>query len=201
MSHETRAATEAVELRVDSEEEGTGTVVGYGAVFGVRTRIGDWFTEEIDPKAFNKTLKEADVRCTFNHNFDNLLGRTKSETLRLSVDSKGLAYECDLPDSPMGQNLRASLDRGDIDGSSFMFHVVRQEWEDLEDELPHRKILEVKLMELGPVSVPQYPEADAGIRSLRDLTGAPEENSKDPQENEDLKEARRQSFLEQFRGR
>jgi uncharacterized protein len=36
----------------------------------------------------------------------------------LADEQRGLRFEVDLPDSPLGENVRAAVGRGDIDGAS-----------------------------------------------------------------------------------
>lgn len=159
---ERRSLTEPVEFR--AAEDGKNQVAGYAAVFNVETDIGGMFREKIAPGAFSKALK-GDIRSLFDHNTALILGRTKSGTLRLSEDERGLKYEVDLPDTQAGRDLRVSMDRGDIDGSSFAFRVLKQSWDESR-EVPLRTIEEVELFEVGPVTFPQYPEAEVGLRSL-----------------------------------
>src|SRR5690606_11377800 len=65
--------TRAVDRREDGEPIG---FKGHAAVFNSRTWIGSksWgFWEQIDPRAFRKTLNEADVRFLINHDPNLLL--------------------------------------------------------------------------------------------------------------------------------
>ena len=89
MEHERRFFTLDA-LKIEQREDGkTPTIRGHAAVF---ERLSDnlgGFREQIKPGAFDGVLND-DVRALFNHNTDLVLGRTKSGTLRLSVDSTGL---------------------------------------------------------------------------------------------------------------
>lgn len=163
MTMERRKIETPVEIRAVGEAR---TVAGYGAVFNSETVIGGAFREIIMPGAFARTLN-GDVFSFFNHDQSSVLGRTKSGTLRLAEDSQGLRYEVDLPDTTAGRDLRVSMDRGDIDGSSFMFDVPKggDEW-DFSGDMPLRTIREANLYEVGPVTMPAYSDATAGLRSL-----------------------------------
>lgn len=141
------------------------TITGYGAVFNVETVIGSYFREKIAPGAFSGSLG-ADVRSYFNHDSNNILGRTKSGTLRIAQDDTGLSYDVDLPDTQIARDLRVSMDRGDVDGSSFAFNVIRETWDDETGKLPLRTIHEAELFEVGPVTTPAYPDAKVALRSL-----------------------------------
>jgi HK97 family phage prohead protease len=154
-------------VRADKESR---KIAGYGAVFNVETDIGGMFREKIAPGAFASSL-EGDVRSFFNHDSNNVLGRTAAGTLRLSQDEKGLKYEVDLPDTQVARDLQVSMDRGDVDGSSFAFTVMRESWDESGD-IPLRTIEEVNLYEVGPVTVPAYPDAKVALRSLEEARKA-----------------------------
>ncbi len=58
-----------------------------------------------------------------------VLGRkTKSGTLRLSEDSTGLHFDCDLPKTQAANDLRELIRRGDIDQCSSGFRTVDDSW-------------------------------------------------------------------------
>ena len=175
MTMERRALTEPVEFR--AADDGKSMVAGLAAVFNVETDIGGMFREKIAPGAFAKAIK-GDIRSLFDHNTSAILGRTKSGTLRLWEDERGLNYEVDLPDTQVGRDLRVSMDRGDIDGSSFAFRVTKQEWDE-NGEVPLRTIQQVELYEVGPVTFPQYPEAEVALRSLEEVRARAEQEIKE----------------------
>lgn len=175
MTMERRSLLEPVEARA---EDGSRKIVGYGAVFNSRTVIGEDFEEEIAPNAFANSIK-GDVRSFFNHNPELILGRTKSGTLRIEEDERGLRYEVDLPDTQAGRDLQVSMDRGDVDGSSFMFRVKRDKWELRDGALPLRTIQEVELYEVGPVTIPAYDDAKVALRSLEEARSRAEQEIKE----------------------
>lgn len=152
------------------------TISGYGAVFynatdpGTEYRLWENYSERIMPSAFDRAIKEDDVRSLFNHDANIVLGRTKSQTLRLSVDKVGLRYEVDTPDTQMVRDQVVSpLERGDVDGSSFMFVPTRTVWvEEQRDGQTFyiRQIEEVQLWEVGPVTFPAYESSTSGVRSM-----------------------------------
>jgi HK97 family phage prohead protease len=141
---------------------------GYAAIFGAETVIGGLFREKVGPKAFTKTIKEADIRALFNHDANLVLGRNRAGTLRLATDDKGLRYEVDLPDTQTARDLWTSIDRGDITQSSFAFEVVQQRREEAKDDLPLRVLQEVRLFDISPVTFPAYELTEVQARSLMD---------------------------------
>ena len=160
---ERRAFKHACEVR---EGPNGPMIVGYAAVFNSNSEDLGGFIEQVDPGAFSKTLAEADVISTGNHDDGWLLGRSKTGTLRLQTDPNGLRYEVDInPQDPDGQRALAKVKRGDWDGSSFEFMTVSDQW-NWDSRPAQRRLLEVKLRQVGPVTVPAYPETSAAARAL-----------------------------------
>jgi len=82
------------------------TVSGYAATYNTLSKDLGGFRERIAPEAFRRILAtNPDVVCLFNHDMNSVLGRTSAGTLRLSEDRKGLAFECDLPNTTVGRDL------------------------------------------------------------------------------------------------
>lgn len=157
------------EFQVRAKPNGGAIVEGHGAVFNKMSRNLGGFIERVAPDAFTKTLADnPDVRALRNHEPSDILGRTRSGTLRLATDSTGLAYEIDMPDTTVARDLLISLERGDITQSSFGFFLVRggDEWTQTEDGMPLRTLNAVSLHngDVSPVTYPAYPDADSGLR-------------------------------------
>ena len=115
--------------------------------------------EQIAPGAFEGVL-DSDVRALLNHDANEVLGRTKSGTLRLSDEQRGLRFELDLPDLPLGDNVRSAVKRGDIDGASFRFVVADEDWNG-----DVRTVTKVK--ELHDVTIATYPAYASASIELR----------------------------------
>lgn len=154
-----------------SDEGSTPRIEGYAAVFNSPSEtLSDWgpsFIETIARGAFKKTLNDgADVRALLNHNPDFILGRSKSGTLTLAEDRKGLGVVIDPPDTVWARDLLTSMRRGDLDQMSFAFTVVRDKWlEDKEAKTLTRELLEVRLYDVSVVTYPAYPATSALVRS------------------------------------
>ena len=142
---------------------------GHAAVFNRLSHNLGGFREKIAPGAFDKVM-DNDVRAVFNHDINMVLGRSSAGTLRLSTDDEGLAYEIDLPNTSYARDLHESVKRGDIKENSFKFSVMRDSWAyDDETGGEIRTIEEVsRLMDVGPVAFPAYPDATIAQRSLED---------------------------------
>jgi HK97 family phage prohead protease len=126
------------------------------------------WAESVDPGAFTRTLRnKADVALLANHG-GLTLARTKSGTLRLSVDDVGLEVDATLDRSdPDVQRLEPKLRRGDLDEMSMAFWVKRQEWN---EDYTERRLLELDLNK-GDVSIVNYGANDATSVGLRQLLG------------------------------
>lgn len=138
-------------------------VEGYASVFEKRSGNLGGFLEVVKPTAFNKTLREADVRALWNHDPQYVLGRTGAGTLELSVDTSGLYYRSLLPNTSYARDLAALLERRDVRESSFTFFKVQDEWDLTEEGYPQRSLVEVGLIDVAPVTFPAYPDATSGV--------------------------------------
>ena len=76
--------------------------------------------------------------------------------LALSVDSRGLFYRCNLPDTTTGRDMRVSLDRRDVSGSSIGFVAEKVTWTEQEDGPTIRLIEQAKLYDVSPVTYAAY---------------------------------------------
>lgn len=146
-------------------------VAGYAAVFNEETNIADCFIEVIAPGAFNNAVGRDDVVFLINHE-DLPLARTRSGTLKLTEDDKGLYMETELDRrDPDVQNIIYKMERGDLDKMSFAFRAVKQSWDDT-GPMPKRTIEEVQLFDVSIVTSPAYEGTDIGLCSLRDHRAA-----------------------------
>ena len=168
-------ATEHRSIAVDDFEfRATGknliSFTGYASIFDYGYQIGDGWTEIVDKRAFDQTLKqEPDVQLLVNHDSVPLArtGRTgisKPPTLFLNTDTKGLHVEAELDTtSPLVQTVRSALERGDMDEMSFAFRAVA---DDRDQETRVRRLLEVDI-DKGDVSIVNYGASGATSAQLR----------------------------------
>ena len=157
-----------VEIREDAE--GNPVISGYAAVFNKPSEeFFPKFREMIAPGAFDGRLND-DVRATIDHEGGlNVLGRTKSNTLKLSIDDTGLKYELTPPETNAGRDIVEIVKRGDIDQSSFAFRMAAggDEYSEDDDGNVTRTIKKIsKLFDVSPVTYPAYPDTTVAVRSL-----------------------------------
>jgi HK97 family phage prohead protease len=169
----TRKATTVMETRAhfvdDMEIRAVGdkmTFKGYAAVFDSDSEPLP-FIERIQRGAFARTLKSRNnIRMYVNHNDSQLLASTRSGTLRLQEDSKGLLAEADLPMTTDGRNMSILLEQRIVDSMSFGFSVPRggDTWS---ADGGRRTLTEVRLHEVSVVTgQPAYAATTASVRKL-----------------------------------
>lgn len=133
---------------------------GLAATYGTEAQIGS-FVEIIAPGAFRS--RGADVLALLDHDPTRVLGRTRSGTLRLEDDVRGLAFSLDLPETQAGRDVLALAERGDLGGMSFGFTVPKggDTWAGV-----RRTLRSVNLAEISVVSAwPAYQGTEIALRS------------------------------------
>ena len=121
--------------------------------------------EEIARNAFDDTL-ENDIRALINHNTELVLARTKSGTLTLRVDEKGLWARIVVNENDIDAlNLYARVQRGDVDQCSFGFNVLDEDIEYRDDGTTKWTINKVDLHEVSVVTFPAY--EDTGVQARK----------------------------------
>ena len=162
-----RVAGLRVEQRAD--ETPSRTIVGYAAVFDSWSDpINGWFKEKIDRHAFDD-CDMSDVIMCFNHSINDLLARTTSGTLQLSIDDHCLRFSFEAPHTARGDEMLELVRRGDISQCSFRFSVAEDVWAYADNsnalEMSERTVLKIaKLYDTSLVVYPAYPDTEALMR-------------------------------------
>ena len=111
----------ALELRAASGRK----IEGYAAVFNAPAALPG-FSERVLPGAFTASLAAgADLLALLDHDPTRLLARTANNTLRLSEDSRGLAFDLDLPNTTLGNDTLEQVRAGLLGGVSMGFRVAK----------------------------------------------------------------------------
>lgn len=187
---------------VDGETNDGLTFDGFGAVFNRETIIDSWegrFREKLLPGSMKKSFRELTPIIQFDHGRHPLLGslplgRMEAGYPREETDPElapegGARVLARLHDNWLTQPFRDAIASGSVDGMSFRFGVVKEDWtthdgrkvtdtnelwellarswrEDVPDEeLLLRSLREVKVPEIGPVVWPAYADTSASVRS------------------------------------
>lgn len=178
------------------------TLDGYGAVFNRLTTIDSWegrFKEQLASGSMKKSFRELTPRIQFDHGRHPLIGSIPIARFEAGypcedVDPQlapdgGAHVVARLHDNWLVQPVREAIESGSIDGMSFRFGVIREEWHDADgkritkeedlqdllrrtwyedvpdDELLTRTLKEVRVSEIGPVVWPAYTDTSVGVRS------------------------------------
>lgn len=194
----------STEFELRTLGDGTFEIEGHAAVFNRHSQDLGGFVEQVDRRAFNKTLADGpDTRALFNHNPSFILGRTRAGTLDLSTDAIGLHYRVRSGERSYERDLRESMERGDVTQSSFGFWTIDDDWGRTEAGMPLRTLTEVSLNEgdVSPVTFPAYLDADSGLRAavrsleaqvghdIEDIAAALDELDAEPEERETTPDA------------
>lgn len=171
------------DLRGEQRSDGVDAVAveGHATVFGYEYKVYGgppygWI-ERVAAGAADKTLSEdPDVVFLLNHE-GMALARTKSGTLELEVNKRGLFSSASLDRAnPISRGLISGMERGDIDEMSFAFRTTAQEWEahpDFEDDPESLRTITEFNIHRGDVSAVNFGASDATdidiIRSLEAL--------------------------------
>lgn len=138
-------------------------IEGYAATFDHEADLGG-FRERIAPGAFRAALA-GDILALLDHDASKVLGRTRSGTLRLGEDSRGLSFSLDVPETQAGRDLLALAERNDLGGMSFGFTVPEggEQWEGRT-----RTLRSIDLKEISVVSAwPAYEGTEIALRALQ----------------------------------
>ena len=184
MSKEIRAFN--FEVRADQNEEHGHFLSGQPIVYDARTDLGQW--DEIIEKGALDGADLKDVRFLINHNTDMIpLARSRNNnensTMQMSVDDNGMniRVDLDIENNTEAKNLYSAVERGDLDGMSFMFTVDEDKWEDIESDHPTRTITKFgKIFEVSAVTFPAYEQTSITARGLSEAL----ESAKESLENE-----------------
>lgn len=168
MAKEIRALPVTLEAR-KADDTGKRTISGHIA-YNEESQVmrdiwGDQFVEELAAGCFDESIKTRDVVGLWSHDISQVLGNTKSGTLRVNSDTTGLNFELDLPGTQAGNDAWESIRRGDVDGVSFGMRVNKDKWS-YADGVYKRSILNAELHEISPVAFAAYPANEVNCRSL-----------------------------------
>ena len=166
--HRTMTIEDLRALDMDKESR----IEGYAAVFDELSEPLFGFREKIEKGAFKKTVKEDDVRMLFNHDPNYVMGRSKSGTLSLKEDERGLRFVCIPPNAQWVREMVIEpIKRGDISQCSFQFQVLEDAWDDRDSSNIVRTLKKVRLYDVSIVTFPAYTQTDVFVRQAIQAAG------------------------------
>lgn len=169
-----RIMTVRAALPNDDAADGDRMIVeGYAAVFNSPTVLwksswsGITYMEQIDPNAFAETNMNDTI---FNYNHGDMalvLASTRSKTLTMETDAKGLKIRAEIADTSVGRDIYTLIKRGDLDKMSFAFDITSQTIEEDNEENTYlRKITGIgNLYDVSVVNFPAYDDTSIMARA------------------------------------
>ena len=162
MNKETRAFI--CEVRAEKNEDHGTFITGTPIVFDQKTDMG-WYEETISRDALKDTELK-DVPLLVGHNTSMIpLARSRNNnensTMQLTVTETGMDIRADLDveNNPKAKELYSAVQRGDMNGMSFMFTVDKDSWDDIDTDYPKRTIMSIRrVFEVSAVTFPAYPQ-------------------------------------------
>ena len=177
-----------LQFRAEPSEDKKMELKGYAVVFNSPETYG--YTEVIDEHALDDA-DMSDVVLRYNHDESFMvLARTRNNSLKLSVDEKGLFMDATLQDNiTEHKNIYNAVDSGLIDKQSFAFTVEEDEYD---YETDTRTITKIgKLFDVSVVDQPFYNATDVSVASKNDdFLERRAELRKQHEEKKALKEAK-----------
>jgi len=173
---ERRFITTPTEVRAEGEDQ---YFEGYAAKFNQRTELWKGFFEEVATGAFDEVVND-DVRGLFNHDPNQVLGRTASGTMTVTVDEVGAKYSIKYnPNDPDHVRVMEKVKRGDVSQSSFAFTIKEQAWE--RNEKAGTTVRTIKKLEkwydVAPVTYPAYNDTTVAARGLSNVEKSEEDKA------------------------
>ena len=168
MEIEKRSINEPIQMR--QTEDNKTVFYGYALRFDEPSPVRNGWYEVIRKGALTQDIiDKSDIRALFNHNPDLVLARKndKVDTLKLTLDDKGLYYEFEDPQTMLSDDLKRHMKLGNIDQSSFAFtlepdgDVIRED----DNGVIVRELTKFKeLYDVSPVTYAFYPTAISGVK-------------------------------------
>ena len=165
------------------------TIEGYAVVFGVRSQVMyDWvekrkFVEVIEQGSItDELLQRCDVRALIEHNNERLLARSNKGkgSLTLELDTHGLKYRFDAPNTTNGNDIIEMINREDVAGSSFAFRS-KQNTDVWIKESNGVWLRTVKLIDyirdVTMTADPAYTQTEVSVRSIQEMEKPEDDNS------------------------
>jgi HK97 family phage prohead protease len=155
-----------------AENSGENTMIaeGYAVIYDSPAvfRFGDAEYREVIARGALDNTDIKDVAFKYNHS-DHfmIMARTRSKTLQLIKDERGLKVIAELANTTAGKDLYELIKRGDIDKMSFAFTVKEDKYD---KETRTRTILSIdKLFDVSAVDLPAYEATNITARAFQEL--------------------------------
>lgn len=152
-------------------------VEGYASTFEEYTLFegaGEIYRERIQPDAFNEADMD-DVVFLLDHT-GRVYARTKNDTVKLTVDDKGLFTETDLSKTAAARSVYEDIEAGNYSQMSFAFTVADDEYliTTENDKTVYTRVINriKKVYDISAVGFPANPTTDIGVATRAAFDGA-----------------------------
>ncbi len=190
--------TDKPQIRAEGEgDKKKNYIEGYAILFNQRSKLirewGEVFYEIIEPGAPDNILRDKglNVIATIDHDPSRMLGRTKSGTLSLKKDTKGVRYKIEIPETQLGRDIAALIERGDYYESSFIFTIAEKGLRyDRSEDIPVRYVSDFEdIRDVSIVIDAAYANTAVQLRSnLFNVNEEPEKPKSESGQNPDILE-------------
>ena len=142
-------------------------IEGYAIMFNSLSDDLGGFKEIINPQALSQ-VDITDVKCLINHDFNYVIGRTKAETLELSVDDTGLYFKCYLPNTSYARDIYENIKAGNVNQCSFFYTLPSDDdnartWTNQNGEYIQTINRIDELIEVSIVTIPAYQDTSVAV--------------------------------------
>lgn len=148
-------------------ENNSMVITGYITKFNTISQFMGFY-ETVSANAFDATLADGhNIWGLYNHDFDKVLGSTKTGSLVLEIDNIGLKFSLTLnPNISYANDVYQLVKSGEVEGCSFGFVCNEESWSMQEDGSDLRTLLNVTLLEVTITPIPAYLDSEANTRSF-----------------------------------
>lgn len=174
------------EVALETYDNQPARLAGYAMKFNVLSRDRGGYRDVFRPGVFGDITGQ-DIKAYLDHEASQYLGRTSNNSLQLWLDNIGLRFALDLPDTTVGRDTRALVERNDLSGMSFGVVIDSYNWKD-ETTGPIREIMKAQLHEVSVVFNPAFPKTELALASLQQWRDEQDEPTAPPEEIEATKE-------------
>lgn len=158
------------QIRAINNNDGSYTVTGYAVVFNQPSQPLP-FIEYISRDALND-VDFSHTLLLYAHDYNNILARADSATLKTEIDDTGLKFTAQIPDTTLGTDTFKNIQAGNVKGCSFGFTIVNggDRWDTRDDGTTVHYVDKIDTVsELTLTAIPAYEETSVSAQVQRDL--------------------------------
>lgn len=158
-------------IRAVNNNDGSYTVSGYAVVFNQPSQPLP-FIEYISRDAL-ADVDLSKVLLLYAHDYNNVLARADSATLKTQIDETGLKFTATMPDTTLATDVFKNIQAGNVKGCSFGFTIAPNgdRWDTRDDGTTIHYVDKIdNINELTLTPIPAYEETSVSAQVKRDLS-------------------------------